>query len=104
MKRKSARPIAWQCAYTENAWAKTRDCRNRTYLIAGAVDEDDEEDIEAKLDDEPDTRRLAFLLRADQARLFAKYTTGPIDDFVMETARAALAAWAALVEDLEQRR
>lgn len=58
-----------------------------------------EDDIEAEIDPDPDTRRLAFILRADQARLFAKYT-GPIDDEVLGIAKEALAAWITLVHEL----
>jgi ParB-like chromosome segregation protein Spo0J len=59
------------------------------------------DDIEAEMfdDPDPDTRRLAFLLRADQARLFAVYS-GPVDEDVCSIAREALAAWTLLVERL----
>jgi hypothetical protein len=55
------------------------------------------DDIEAEID--PDTRRTAFMRRADQARLFAVYS-GPVDAEVCSIAREALAAWTLLVERL----
>jgi Protein of unknown function (DUF3102) len=59
------------------------------------------DDIEVEIDPDPDTRRTAFMLRADQARLFAVYS-GPIDDGVLAIAREALAAWTLLVQRLER--
>lgn len=60
-----------------------------------------DDDIEAEIDPDPDTRRLAFLLRADQARLFAVYS-GPVDEDVCRIAREALAAWTLLVQQLSR--
>lgn len=73
--------------------------RERKERLTPASRDADEDDIEAEIDDEPDTRRLAFVLRADQARLFAKYT-GPVDDEVLSIAREAMTAWVALVNEL----
>lgn len=60
---------------------------------------DVEPDIEAEI--EPDSRRTAFVLRADQAAAFAAYS-GPVDRQVCEMARRAAAAWQALANNLEQ--
>jgi hypothetical protein len=53
----------------------------------------------SQISPDPDTRRTAFMLRADQARLFAVYS-GPVDEDVCSIAREALAAWTLLVERL----
>jgi len=58
--------------------------------------EGSEPDAEAEI--EPDNRRVAFLLRADQAAQFAKYS-GPVDQDVLNGARAG--GWAELVTRLE---
>jgi hypothetical protein len=58
-----------------------------------------EDDIEAEIKPDGDTRRLAFLLRADQARAFAKYT-GPVDADVVQLARETAAAWDLRVKKL----
>jgi hypothetical protein len=51
---------------------------------------------------EPEHLRAAFLLRADQAVRFAAYS-GPIDEEIVEAAKAAASAWIDLRIKLMQR-
>lgn len=53
-------------------------------------------------DEEPDNRRGAFILRADQARVLAAYS-GPTDAEILKFARAAAQAWQELVADLQHK-
>lgn len=64
------------------------------------VREPETDDIEQDI--EPDNRRGAFLLRADQARAFAEYT-GPADQEVLKFARAAAQAWQSIAVNLERK-
>jgi DNA-binding Lrp family transcriptional regulator len=63
-------------------------------------DEPDDQDIEA--DVEPENYRVAFLLRADQARQFAAYS-GPITSKIVEMSRQVGRAWLQLAADLERK-
>lgn len=62
--------------------------------------EDEEPDIENEI--EPDSYRSAFLLRADQAKVFAAYS-GPVDREIIAAAEAAVRAWGKLLQHLQER-
>lgn len=53
-------------------------------------------------DVEPDNRRGAFILRADQARVLAVYT-GPTDAEILKFALAAAQAWQDLAAELQRK-
>ncbi len=63
------------------------------------VDKSDDESIEAEID--PEGRRAAFLMRADQAARFAVYS-GPVDREIAEMARATASAWEGLAQKLSE--
>jgi hypothetical protein len=97
--RRSAQSIGWEWL-SKGQRAALQDEAERWQNRDGVTDEGEESDnTEAEIN--PDARRIAFLLRADQARLFAKYT-GPIDEDVLSIASEAAAAWALLVERLRR--
>jgi hypothetical protein len=52
--------------------------------------------------EEVENSRNAFLLRADQARIFANYS-GPTDAEILKFALAAAQAWQALVADIQSK-
>jgi hypothetical protein len=62
----------------------------------------DVEDDDIEADIEPDNRRGAFILRADQARVLAAYS-GPTDEEILKFARAAAQAWQELVATLQRK-
>jgi hypothetical protein len=69
-------------------------------LPVRAAVNDSDDDIEA--DVEPDNRRSAFLIRADQARQFAAYS-GPIDHETYAAAQAAAERWSSLAAEIQHK-
>lgn len=59
----------------------------------------DADDIEDEV--EPDNRRSAFFIRADQAIKFAAYS-GPVDKEIIEAASATALAWEGLARHLRR--
>lgn len=64
------------------------------------IDDHEDDDVEEGVS--AGNLRTAFLLRADQSRISAKYS-GPIDREVAQQARAVADAWDALALELERK-
>lgn len=74
------------------------DGKERRMPVRQIADDDDGEDIERIT---PSQKRNGFLIRANEAMLLAAYD-GPVNQAVIEAAKATAAAWCRVVETMEQ--
>jgi hypothetical protein len=108
---KSDRAIAVELGIDHKTVAKARDAtgecspvtrigldgKTRRLPVRDIEPEDD--DIEADI--EPDNYLTAYLLRADQARMFASYS-GPVTKDIIAMARQVATAWLNLAKQMEK--
>jgi hypothetical protein len=66
------------------------------------LDDDDPDDAPIEEGINKKNPRVAYLLRADQAKRFAAYS-GPVDREIVDYARAVATAWSNLARELEQK-
>lgn len=76
------------------------DGRQRRLPVRRPVIDDDNDSFEAAT---PSQLRDSFLVFSNEALLLAQYV-GPVDQVVLESAKATAAAWCRLVETLEKRK